>query len=102
MKREHIGLRAFLNAIATVLYVAAVAWFLSNAEHWFKNEGFLVPLCILLLFVISATVTGLLVLGRPVQMYIDGVKREGIRMLFITLGWLVACALIVLIFLAFR
>jgi hypothetical protein len=43
----------------------------------------------LLLFIISASVTGLLVLGKPIHLYLSGLKKEAFVLLFATTGWLV-------------
>jgi len=53
----------------------------------------------LLLFVISASVTGLLVLGKPIHLYLSGLKKESLTMLFANMGWLVVFALITAIIL---
>jgi hypothetical protein len=44
----------------------------------------LAPMVFLLLFVFSALVTGYLVLGKPILMYLDGQKKEAIKLLFYT------------------
>lgn len=60
-----------------------------NASRWFgEKDDFLAPVFALLLFVISATVTGLLVLGRPLALYLGGAKKEAFAFLSATLGWL--------------
>ena len=38
----------------------------------------------LMLFVFSALLTGYLVLGKPIMMYVDGQKKEAVRLLFYT------------------
>lgn len=88
-KPEYIK-RSFINAAGVFVYVSGVAWFGFNSQTIFgKQHGsFLMPLFVLLLFVISASVTGLLVLGKPILMYLNGLKREAFILLFATLGWL--------------
>ena len=90
--------RSFLNALGTALYTGAVASFLANGEHLFKGveRTFLVPLFMLLLLIISATVTGFLVLGRPLELYLAGERREGLLMLVVTILWLILFALLIL------
>lgn len=56
----------------------------------------------LLLFVISATVTGFLILGKPITLYLDGAKKEAFRFLAMTVGWLAAFLVLVGILMAFR
>jgi len=76
-------------------YVALVVLFMSNAEKIIDqtaSSGFAPPVIIgsamLLLFVLSAAVTGALVLGRPILLYLDGQKTDAIRLFLYTLAWL--------------
>lgn len=82
--------RSLIHAAGVFMYVTGVAWFMSHGESIFGEvESFLVPVFMLLLFVISASITGLLVLGKPIQLYLDGQKREAFTFLFATLAWLI-------------
>ncbi|OGF28113.1 hypothetical protein A2477_04240 [Candidatus Falkowbacteria bacterium RIFOXYC2_FULL_47_12] len=51
----------------------------------------------LLLFVVSALITAGLALGRPLYLYFDNKKREGIELFFWTGGWLVAATLLIFV-----
>ncbi len=96
MKRGNLISRSFVNAAATFIYVAAVAWFGFNSRTIFgKQSTFLAPLSALLLFVVSASITGLLVLGKPIHLYVSGFKKEAVILFSITLGWLILFLLIV-------
>lgn len=89
-KKDYI-LKSFINAAGVLVYVLAVAWLLSNGERIFGGqERLLVPIFMMTLLVVSATVTGLLVLGKPISLYLSGLKREAFVLLFSTIGWLVA------------
>lgn len=82
---------ASLNTLGTVLYVALVALFFSNTPYIFGNspeKTILIPIAMLLLFVCSALITGLLVLGRPILWFLDGKKKEAVTLLLTTLGFL--------------
>jgi hypothetical protein len=74
------------NALGTALYVFLVSQLMTHSEQLFGKieNNLLVPMVFLLLFVLSALITGYLVLGKPVMMYIDGQKKEGVRLLFYT------------------
>lgn len=91
MKRGDLVLRSFINAAATFVYVAAVAWFGFNSQAIFGKQQptFLAPLFVLLLLVVSASITGLLVLGKPIHLYVSGLKKEAVVLFSSTLGWLV-------------
>ncbi|MBI4138920.1 hypothetical protein HY479_02100 [Candidatus Uhrbacteria bacterium] len=82
---------AGLNALGTALYVALVASLVFYAPHIFgpeEKDTVLIPIAMLLLFVLSASVTSLLVLGRPVLWYLDGKKKDAVSLLLATLGFL--------------
>lgn len=88
---------AALSSFGIFLYVAAVALFISNGERIFgKQENFWVPMAMILLFVFSAVVTGLMFLGRPIHFYLSGQKSEAIKLVLYTLACL--CVLLLLIF----
>lgn len=59
---------------------------MNNASHWFGEEDkeIITPIVVLLLLVFSALVTGVLVLAKPLMLYIDGKKKEGVKLLFYT------------------
>jgi hypothetical protein len=93
---------AGLNALGTVLYVTLVASLMYNAPKIFggDEDTVLIPIAMLLLFVVSASITGLLVLGRPVMWYLDGKKKEAVSLLIATVGFLAAITFIAFLVLA--
>ena len=89
-----------MSAAGVFIYIAAISWLISNAGHFFGNipePNLLFPILMLLLFVVSATTTGFLVLGKPILMYIDGQKKGALKLLFCTLAWLVLFLFLVVI-----
>lgn len=95
MKNSKIIFYSILNALGTLLYIIGVAWLMFNGESLFgKIKTFWGPALILLLFVLSAIIVGLLVFGRPIYLYLNNFKSEAIRLLFYTIGWLLAITLI--------
>jgi hypothetical protein len=90
--------RSFLNALATAIYISGLISLMFNAERLFGEvENMLVPIGMLMLFVLSASVTGGLVLGKPMFMYLNGQKAEGIKLFVYTIGWLAVLTVIVLL-----
>lgn len=89
--------RSFLHALGTAAYIAAISWFFFNGERWLGNkpDNFFMPMFMLLLLVVSATITGGLVLGKPLLMYLDGEKKPAIKMLLATVAWLLVLVAIV-------
>ncbi len=70
---------------------------MQNGERIFgqmnKTTG---PIAFLTLFVLSAAVTGGLVLGKPLLMYVNNQKSEAIKLFIYTLCWL-ALAVVILV-----
>lgn len=90
MDNPNLVRRSFLNSLAATAYIAAVALFMFNGEKILgaKEDNFLMPLSMLLLFVLSASVVSGLILGKPILLYLDGEKKEGIRMFIQSVFWL--------------
>lgn len=88
MKKSQYLLISLASAAGVFIYVAAVAWIGFNGEAIFGKQeaGPLMPMFVLLLFVLSAAITGLLVLGKPIHLYLSGLKKEAAILLFCTLG----------------
>lgn len=100
MKKSDYFLKSLLNAAGVFVYVSGVASLLSNGEKIFgKAENFLMPVLLLLLFVVSAAITGLLVLGKPIHLYLSGFKKEAFTLLFATLAWLIVFIAVVAVIL---
>lgn len=97
MKNTSPQLKSFLHAGAVFLYVLGIAILLSKGENIFGAEDTLyIPIFMILLFVVSATTVGGLVLGRPILMYWDGKKKEALKFLSMTVGWLALFAIIII------
>ena len=80
---------AFVNSLATTTYIILIASFLFNAGSmkWGQKEPtVLIPILMLSLFVLSASITGSLILGRPILWYLEGKKKEALLLLGYTLG----------------
>lgn len=82
--------KSLVHALGVLVYVTGVAFFMSHGADIFGHEDtFVIPVFMLLLFLVSASVTGLLVLGRPIYMYLEGQKKSALTFLGATLGWMV-------------
>lgn len=92
---------SLLSAVGTLAYIAIVVTIMSNAERWFDGmPKFLGPMAFLLLFVVSAAITSSLVLGKPLMMFLDGAKKQAIKLFGCTVGWLAIALVIVFVVLA--
>ncbi len=98
MKKSNFYLKSFLCALGTLVYIALVAFLMFNGKNVFGDvSSFMIPLFMLLLFVISASITGFLVFGNPVQLYLDGYKKEAFTFLFSTISWLILFAVMIVV-----
>lgn len=98
MTKDKLLKRAALNALGTTAYIALIAWVLSNGESIFgKLSGLTGPFFFLLLFVISAAITGALVLGKPAMLFASGQRAEAVQLFLYTLLCLAVLAIVVFI-----
>lgn len=91
--------QAAMSSVGVFVYVGFISWVLIHGEQFFGSlpkGDFRGPMLFLMLFVFSALVTGLMVLGRPTYLFLIGSKKEALMLL----GYTVA-GLFVLTFLTF-
>lgn len=95
---KNLILRSFLNALGVSAYVAVVATVMQNGEKIFgKFNQIIGPIAFLMLFVLSAGITGGLVVGKPLLLYFDNRKSEAVRLFIYTLCWLALGVVILLL-----
>lgn len=95
--------KALLLAAGEVAYIALVAFFMWNGDRYFAGQpNMLNAVAVLLLFVVSAAVSGALVLGTPILLYLESKKREAVQLFGATIGWLAAFLIAFLAILASR
>ncbi len=95
MSKLKIALYSFLHAAGVIAYITMLALLFSV---WAPDRRpFIGPLVMLTTFVISATVTGGLVLARPITLYLDKQKKDAFAFLISTIIWLVACVGIIIL-----
>jgi len=89
MKNSKLILHGFLQTLGVTLYILGVATMMANANKLLgEKDTFLTPIIVLLLFVLSAAITGSLTLGKPILMYLENKKTEAIKLFIFTLGWM--------------
>jgi hypothetical protein len=97
MKNSTLARWGATHALGVLIYIFLLATFFSRASGWFgeADQKIITPVAALMLFVFSALVTGGLILGKPLMLYFDGHKKEGVKLLFFTgLGLFVFMALV--------
>jgi hypothetical protein len=98
MNETKLVKHALLASLLASAYIACVVTLLTNAERLFGiKENVLAPIGVLLLFVVSAAVMGLVIFGKPVMLYLDGSKKEGVHLLLYTVGFLILIAFLLFI-----
>lgn len=89
MKNTKLLQISFINSIGVLLYIVLVSLIMQNGEKLFGYMNNLTgPIMILSLFVFSAAITSLLVFGYPVWLYLENKKKESVKALFYTVGWM--------------
>ncbi len=97
MSTNKLALAAARNAALQTAYVGLVALFFSSVPRLMGDKpGVLGFVVFLLLFCLSALVSGILILGQPVWLYLEGKKRESVKLLGLTVAALVVCLAAVL------
>ena len=92
---------SLINSIIALLYISGVALLMTNAQNIFgKGDNVFTGIAVLMLFVISAAIRGFVILGRPILMYLDGLKKEAVKLFYLTITWLILIAAIIFIGLA--
>jgi hypothetical protein len=93
--------RSFLNVLGVVAYVTVVALVMSNGNKIFGvKDTAVTPVAALMLFVLSAAVTGSLVVGKPLLMYLNNQKNEAVKLFIYTLCWLALATIILFVVMA--
>ncbi len=89
----------FQNAAAAVLYIIGVASLMYYGPKFFKSaDSVIVPIAMISLFTLSAAMMGYFFLYQPLQLYVDGQKKEATTLFVQTI--LVFAGMTVLAFLA--
>jgi hypothetical protein len=97
MNKKQIILNSLLHTLAVVAYIVIVAFIINAGNELFSKANQIhTSIGVLLLFTVSAAITGLLVFGKPIYLFLNGQKQEAIKFLFLTLGWLFCITIIFL------
>lgn len=97
--------QAFLFALGEGIYISLVALLLFTVGKYFGDKpdpAIIAPIAFLLLFVISASISGALILGKPVMLYLDGKKKDALQLFSFTLAWLAVFLIVAFIIVATR
>lgn len=77
----------FINALAASVYISAVASLMFfGTEHNAPSNTVIVPIAVLSLFTLSAAVMGYLFLYQPAQLFLDGKKKQAVKLFMQTIA----------------
>lgn len=84
-EEKDLVLLGILHSVGVFLYVALVVWFMNSAGKFIgPTNEMLAGMTMLMIFILSALITSSLVLGRPILYYLDGKKKQALKLLFYT------------------
>lgn len=89
MTNEKLALNGLLHAVGTVVYIVLVSLLLRNGNRLFGSTPTIFNIITLLcLLVLSASIVGTLMLGRPALWYFNGAKTEAVKLFSFSVIWL--------------
>lgn len=92
----------FINAVAASVYISLVATIMNYGSRMFGEADTMVtPVAVLSLFVLSAAVMGYIFLSKPLQLYLDGKKKEGVNLFLGTVAVFAVITVGVFVFMFF-
>ena len=95
---KKLAAQGLVYALGEGVHILLVALIMTNGQKLFGNApGVLGIITFLALFVISAAVSGALVLGRPILLYLEGKKKDAVKLFGLILGWMVFLLIIAII-----
>ncbi len=98
LKRNTPSWYGLIQATEVLLYCLGVGLFMSQGEKIFQKFNYaLAPVLMLVLFSVSALISGLLVFYRPYKFFLDGKKKEAVDIVLATTAWLFLFMLVILL-----
>ncbi len=92
-----------INAACALAYIALIASIMFYAiEKSGHSNSIIIPITVLSLFTLSAAVMGYLFLAQPLQLYLDGKKKDGVKLFLHTVGVFALATAILLVVLLTR
>ncbi len=89
---------ALIDSIAAVAYVALISVLLTNSRQLFGQVNSVISgIAFLLTFVFSAALMGIVIFGKPILWYLDGFKKEAVKLVLYSMGFLFVILVLVLL-----
>ncbi len=76
-----------INALAAGLYISLIASIMFyGMKHTGPDNSIIIPIAMISLFTFSAAAMGYIFLSQPLQLYLDGKKKEAVKLFVQTLA----------------
>jgi hypothetical protein len=91
----------FINALSALAYIILVVSVMTFITKPLRNkpDTFLAPITVLFVLTLSVTVMAFLFFYQPLQLFIEGKKKEAVNLFVKTVGVFAACTGVILILL---
>lgn len=78
--------KPLFNALLASAYIIFIALMMQLADRLHPKDTIITPIAVLSVFTLSAAIMGYLFLSNPLQMYLDGKKKEAVTFFMKTVG----------------
>ena len=93
----------FINALAATAYISIVATIMFNGDRLFgPGKSVIIPIAILSLFTLSAAVMGYIFGFQPIQLFLDGKKKQAVNLFLQTVAVFAGITVLIFILLFLR
>ena|SRR3989338_5612472 len=92
---------ASINSFLVLAYVILIVWIMQMFEK--SGSDFpspWTPVAFLMLLTLSAAIVGTLIFARPVMIFLEGGKKEAVKLLAYTLGCLIILTILAIVIVA--
>jgi hypothetical protein len=91
--------KPFSFALLAALYIVGIVYVINALTHVLPGKTIIIPMVLLSLFVLSAAIMGFLFLSEPIQLYLDGHKKEAVDFFLKIVGFFACFSAVFLILL---
>lgn len=89
MENKQLAKWGFVHSLGVVVYTLLVALVMQYGDHLFGKTDTIFSVSIFLtLLILSVAVVGSLIVGKPIMLYLDGKKKEAVKLLGYTVLFL--------------
>ena len=101
MKPKKTIKSGLFQAMGVATYCLGVGLIFWRGNRWLGSPGYLGPVIVLILFVVSALIYALIVFYQPYNLFFAGKKKEALDLVLTTTLWLFVILIVFLLSTAF-